>query len=161
MATGYTNNVDDSRDFIYLKPSVTFYNPLTRDKQLTLKSYVKSHLNFENDFEFYQAATLGGEEGLRGYRLQRFSGKRSLAFGSDLRYAFEGMRLRFFVPLQLGIYGGYDLGRVWMPDDSSDVWHDSYGGGFWLNGADIFALNTSLFGSSDGLRFMFGLRFDF
>lgn len=161
LATGYTNNVDDSRDFIYLKPSVTFYNPLTRDKQLTLKSFVKSHLNFENDFEFYQAATLGGEEGLRGYRLQRFSGKRSLAFGSDLRYAFEGMRLRFFVPLQLGIYGGYDLGRVWMPDDSSDVWHDSYGGGFWLNGADIFALNTSLFGSSDGLRFMFGLRFDF
>lgn len=161
LETGYTNNVDDARNFIYLKPEVTFYNPLSRNKQLTLRSYVKSHLIFDDDFEFYQAAALGGEDGLRGFRFQRFTGKRSLAFGGDVRYAFNDMRLRFFVPLQLGIYGGYDLGRVWMPNDSSKLWHDSFGGGFWLNGTDVFALNTSLFGSADGVRFAFGFRFDF
>lgn len=161
IETGYNNNVDDSRNFIYLKPQVTFYNPLSRNKQLSLRSYVKSHLIFDDDFEFYQAAALGGEDGLRGFRFQRFTGKRSLVFGGDLRYAFEELRLRFFVPLQLGIYGGYDLGRVWMPNDSSKLWHDSFGGGFWLNGADVFALNTSLFGSADGVRFAFGFRFDF
>lgn len=161
LETGYTNNVDDAQDFIYLKPEVTFYNPLSRNKQLTLRSYVKSHLIFDDDFKFYQAAALGGEDGLRGFRFQRFTGKRSLTFGGDLRYAFNDIRLRVFVPLHLGIYGGYDLGRVWMPNDSSKLWHDSFGGGFWLNGADVFALNTSLFGSADGVRFAFGFRFDF
>jgi hypothetical protein len=161
LETSYTNNTDDSRDFFSLKPEITFYNALSKNRQLVLKSYAKSHLIFNDGFEFYQAATLGGEDGLRGYRFQRFTGKRSLVFGGDVRYAFERMRLNFFVPLQLGIYGGYDLGRVWIKNDNSDVWHDSYGGGLWLNGADLFALRASLFGSDDGLRFAFGLQFDF
>jgi predicted phosphodiesterase len=162
LSTGFRINTEDSdRHFTFVKPQLEFYNSLSSNRNLVLKTFAKSQWNLNDGFEFYQAANLGGEEGLRGYRFQRFTGKNSLIFGGDLRYSFEKVRINFFVPLQLGIYGGYDLGRVWVKNDASDIWHDSYGGGLWLNGADLFAATLSLFGSDDGLRFSFGLKFDF
>ena len=162
LSTGFRINTEDSdRHFTFVKPQLEFYNSLSPNRNLVLKTFAKSQFNFNDGFEFYQAANLGGEEGLRGYRFQRFTGKNSLVLGGDLRYSFDQVRINFFVPLQLGIYGGYDLGRVWVKNDSSDVWHDSYGGGLWFNGADLFAATIGLFGSDDGLRFSFGLKFDF
>lgn len=162
LSTGFRINTEDSdRHFTFVKPQLEFYNSLSPDRNLVLKTFAKSQFNFNDGFEFYQGANLGGEEGLRGYRFQRFTGKNSLVFGGDLRYSFDQVRINFFVPLQLGVYSGYDLGRVWVKNDASDVWHDSYGGGLWLNGADLFATTFSLFGSDDGLRFSFGLKFDF
>ena len=60
----------------------------------------------------------------------------------------------------MGLYGGFDYGRVWT-DESSDIWHTSYGGGFFLNGADILTARAALFHSVDGLRFSFGVGFGF
>jgi hypothetical protein len=65
------------------------------------------------------------------------------------------------LPLTMGIYGGFDYGRVWFPGDSSSSWHTSYGGGFFLNGAEIMSATIALFDSDDGLRFSFGLGFGF
>lgn len=162
LSSGFRINTEDSdRHFTFVKPQFEFYNSLSSNRNLVLKTFAKNQFNFNDGFEFYQAANLGGEEGLRGYRFQRFTGKNSLIFGGDLRYSFDKVRINFFVPLQLGIYSGYDLGRIWVKNDTSDIWHDSYGGGFWLNGADLFAATVSLFGSDDGLRFSFGLKFDF
>ncbi len=157
---GKMNIEETGRNFAYFKPYWEFYNAVTRNRRLVLNSRVQAHLNMGDDYEFYQAATLGGDSGLRGYRLQRFAGKSAFAAGGDLRYSFSQFKTSF-LPFQIGIFAGYDIGRVWIPEYDSNVWHDSYGGGFWVNSAEAVSGKFSLFGSEEGMRFAFGFGFSF
>ncbi|WP_093302257.1 metallophosphoesterase [Salegentibacter agarivorans] len=157
---GQMNTADPDQVYGYFKPYWGFYNALTTNRKLVLKTRVQAHLNMGDDYEFYQAAHLGGESGLRGYRLQRFAGKSAFATGADLRYGFDQFTTRF-LPLQIGVFGGYDLGRVWADFEDSNQWHDSYGVGFWVNSAEAVNGTFSLFRSDDGYRFAFGFGFQF
>jgi len=156
---GYTLNFEDvDSGFPYIKPSISFHNKLTNDSRLVLKTAASSHIIFGDDFEFYQAATLGGNTGLRGYRNERFSGQQSLVFNGDLRYSFREFKTSF-LPLQIGIYGGYDYGRVWISNDPNDEWQDSVGGGIWINSINVLNTTLGVFSSDDGLRFTFKAGF--
>ena len=48
--------------------------------------YVKVKKIFNNNYEFYQGATLGGDYDLRGFRNQRFLGDAAYFQSSDLRW---------------------------------------------------------------------------
>jgi hypothetical protein len=50
---------------------------------------------------------------------------------------------------------------VWLDDEQSDKWHNSYGGGLLVSGIDTFTARMSYFQSSDGGRFAIGLGFGF
>ncbi|MGI9533273.1 hypothetical protein, partial [Lutimonas sp.] len=72
------------------------------------------------------------------------------------------------VPVEVGIYGGFDIGRVWVdnevvlsPGQNEDDWNTSVGGGIFLNGADFMTANLGAFSSDDGLRIFFGFGFGF
>ena len=158
---GYKTNLKESgRSFGYVVPSLTMDYKLSSNGRLVLGTKVKGHITIGDDYEFYQAASIGGNNGLRGYRFQRFTGKSSFFQNTDLRYSFRGQRTGI-LPVTPGIYAGFDYGRVWYPGDASRQWHNSYGGGFFLNGADILTANFGLFNSLDGMRFAFGLGFGF
>lgn len=80
--------------------------------------------------QFYQYPSLGESYNLRGFRRERFYGKSSFYNTNELRfitkfksYIFNG---------GIGIMGFYDVGRVWMPNEKSDSWHTSVGGGLIL-----------------------------
>ena len=157
---GKINTAETDRQYGYFKPYMGFYNALTKNRKLVLKTRAEAHINIGKDYEFYQSAQLGANSGLRGYRFERYSGKSSFGTGADLRYSFNTIKTTF-LPFQLGIYGGYDLGRVWVDGQNSDVWHDSYGGGLWINSADAIQGRFSAFAGSEGVRFQFtvGLKF--
>ncbi|WP_179954990.1 metallophosphoesterase [Maribacter luteus] len=155
--TGFENG---SQGFGYLVPSLSFDYKLIPSGRLVLATKWKAHLNLGDGYEFYQAASIGGLDGLRGFRNQRFSGKRAFYQNTDLRYSLKRMKTGL-LPLNMGVFGGYDYGRVWTPEFDSDIWHTSYGGGFFLNAADILSLNFALYDSKDGPRFTFGLGFGF
>ncbi|UOY04820.1 metallophosphoesterase [Muricauda sp. SCSIO 64092] len=158
---GYTTNLNDAdRTFGYVIPSLSFDYRLVPSGQLVLATKFKGHFNIGDDFEFYQAASIGANNGLRGFRFQRFTGKTAYFQNTDVRWSFRERRTGL-LPVTPGIYGGFDYGRVWIPNEDSDTWHNSYGGGFFVNGADILSFNAGLFNSSDGLRFAFGLGFGF
>ena len=158
---GFRKNLDDgSRSFGYVIPSFSMDHKLTADGRLVLATQIKGHFTVGNGYEFYQAASIGGDNGLRGFRFQRFTGKTAYFQNTDVRYSFRRTKTGI-LPVTPGVYGGFDYGRVWFPGDSSRVWHNSYGGGFFLNGADLLSANFGLFNSSDGLRFAFGLGFGF
>ena len=144
----------------FIEPYLGFYRALSRDRKWVLNPRVEAKINIGDDFHFYQAASLGGDTGLRGYRHDRFSGESALATGVDLRYSFESFRTSI-VPLQVGLFTGYDLGRVWLDQENSNLWHDSYGGGFWINGAHALTAKFSLFKGSEDLRFFFNLGLNF
>lgn len=152
---GFQSNLENfDRTFGYIIPSLEFFNALSRDRKLVLRTQVQGQVNIGDNIEFYQAANLGANNGLRGFRQQRFSGERSLAFSGDLRYHLTKFRTGL-LPLKLGIYGGGDVGRVWVDGQGSERWHNDYGGGFWVNAVDTISGTFGLFNSVDGLRFAF------
>ncbi|WP_282041427.1 metallophosphoesterase [Winogradskyella flava] len=160
LQAGYKNNVSTEKGFSYLIPEIGFDFKVIPSGNLVLATDFRGHLNFGNDFEFYQGATLGANNGLRGYRNQRFTGKRAFVQSTDLRWNLTKVKTGWF-PLYLGVYGGFDYGRVWLPNDDSDKWNNSFGGGVFLNMANMMTANISTFNSDDGLRLAFRLGFGF
>ena len=157
---GFKTNVNDSNGFGYIIPSIGFDYKLDSNGQLVLATKFKGHINLGDDFEFYQAASIGASEGLRGYRNQRFSGKNSFYQSTDLRLNLRKVKTGI-LPLNIGIYGGVDFGRVWVDGEDSDKWNNSFGGGIFADMAKMVTLNLSAFNSDDGLRLAFKFGFGF
>ena len=154
------NLEETDRIFGYLYPYLGFYNALTRNRKFVLRTVAQSQHIFGDDFEFYQGAQIGRLTGLRGYRIQRFTGQHSLTGSADIRYSFNQFKTRF-LPLQIGIFAGADTGRVWLNGEDSNTWHSDFGGGFWINSLDAVSGTFNLFAGDDGLQFSFGFGFKF
>ncbi len=161
LVSGYKANISESDNtFGYVIPKIAFDHRISSNGQLVLATEFKGHFNIGNGYEFYQGATLGASNGLRGFRFQRFTGKTAYYQKTDLRLSFRKRRTNI-LPVTPGIFAGFDYGRVWQPNQVSGQWHNSYGGGFFLNGSDLISANVSLFNSADGMRFAFGVGFGF
>ncbi len=159
---GYTNSLTDTGNrFLYLNPSLGFYNALSANRKLVLKTTARAQFRFGDNYEFYQGARLGENNGLRGYRFDRFIGEDAFSTSADFRYGFDTFKTGL-LPLQIGVFAGYDLGRVWFDGDGeSQKWHDSYGIGFWVNSTDALSGTFNLFSGSEGFRLSFGFGFNF
>lgn len=146
--------------FGYIIPTLSFDYKLSPNGRVVLATKWKAHFNIGNGYEFYQGASIGGIDGLRGFRNQRFTGKKSFYQNTDIRWRLGKLKTGI-LPTAFGLYGGFDYGRVWQRDDISKVWHTSYGGGLFLNMANLISARAALFNSVDGSRFSFGLGFGF
>ncbi|MBJ2174768.1 metallophosphoesterase [Aureibaculum sp. A20] len=160
LEVGYKANIDESNGFSYITPSIGFDYKLVPSGQLVLATKIKGNVIFGDNFEFYQAASLGASDGLRGYRNQRFTGKSSFYQSTDLRLNLTKLKT-VILPLHIGVYGGVDYGRVWLDGEDSDKWHNAYGGGVFANAADVMTFQISVFNADEGARFSFGLGFGF
>ncbi|WP_196889600.1 metallophosphoesterase [Aureivirga sp. CE67] len=158
---GWKSNISTTKKgFAYINSTLSVQYKLVANGRLVLASKVNGALNFGNNYEFYHANSIGADNGLRGFRRERFTGKRTFYQNTDLRFQV-GKSETSLIPITYGIFGGYDYGRVWVKDDTSNNWHDSYGGGLWVSGADVISVNLSLFNSADGARFAFGVGLGF
>ncbi|MFT3793325.1 metallophosphoesterase [Flavobacterium sp.] len=161
MLGGFKMNVEETeRRFPYAEAALGFNYRISSDGTLVLATIARGKALFDDQYEFYQAPTVGGDMDLRGFRNQRFSGKHTFYQSTDLRYNLGKLK-NGFVPMSYGFFGGFDYGRVWLEDDFSDKWHQSVGGGLWLNGVNLITAKLSYFQSSDGGRLSFGLGFGF
>ena len=160
FSAGYTRNIETTADFGYVIPSFGIDYNIIPSGQLVLATKLKGHITIGDEFEFYQAASIGASDGLRGFRNQRFTGKHAYYQITDLRYMFGKLK-NGILPLNVGVYGGFDYGRVWLENDNSDMWHTSYGGGLLMTAAEMLTLNLSLFTGSDDPRFAFGMGLRF
>lgn len=161
LEVGAKTNLNDSdKGFGYVIPSLSLIQRVIPNGRLVLATQWKAHFNIGNGFEFYQGASIGANDGPRGYRNERFTGKTSYFQNTDLRLQLKKMKTGL-LPISLGMYGGYDYGRVWLPGEHSKKWHQSYGGGFFLNGADVLSARLAVFASEEGARFSFGIGFGF
>ena len=153
FALGFKANLrNPERNFGYLNAALSFYQPVTPNRTIVYGSRFGYGVNMSSDFEFYQAQTLGSRSNFRGVRQERYSGKQVFYWNNDLRIRVFRSRNRF-IPFTFGVYGGYDLGRVWLPNDGSKLWHQSYGGGIWFSPLDTAVLTAGLFENlRDGTR---------
>lgn len=157
---GYTTNLDESTSFAYLKPSISFDQKITNNGRLVFATKFGGQINFGDDFEFYQGARLGARNGLRGYRFDRFIGKSSYYQSSDIRLNLKKMKTGF-IPLTIGIYGGFDYGKVWGGNLPTGDWNTSAGGGIFFDAAEMLSASIAAFSSDDGMRIAFGVGFGF
>ncbi len=97
---------------------------------LTLATRFGGTANF-GDYEFFQAATLGGLANLRGYGRTRFAGQQSAYNNTEVRVQLVRIR-SYLLPATFGVLGFHDVGRVWAPGEGSRTWHRGYGPGLWL-----------------------------
>lgn len=158
---GWKMNLGDTKqNFPYLDVEANFIHYIDRGERLILATNFAYQTRLNNKYDFYDAATIGGNGNLRGFRPERFTGKTSYVQTTDVRYNL-GQFTAGFIPMSYGVYGGFDYGRVWQPEEYSNKWHNSYGAGIWVNAIEQATLHCSYFSSVDGGRFVFGLGFGF
>lgn len=164
---GHTRSLRENSSFSYANTSLGITHKLIPNGKLVLASRVDGYFIFGDNFEFYQAAAIGANNGLRGFRNERFTGKNSFYQTTDLRYNISNLKTAI-LPINIGVFGGFDYGSVWDTPDTltviprqSKIFNTSYGGGFFINATNLLTGNLGIFDSSDGLRINFTLGFDF
>jgi hemolysin activation/secretion protein len=163
LAGSWKMNLNDSkRNFPELESKLNFNHKLDANGKVVLATIIKAKLLLNDNFEFYQGATLGGDYDVRGFRGERFLGNQSFYQSSDIRWNLGKIK-RSVLPMSYGILGGFDYGRVWVTGENSEKWHQSFGGGLWLNGLNVITARLTWFKSfeEEEARIAFGLGFGF
>jgi hypothetical protein len=152
-------NVKENK-FGYVQFKTGFSHKLIPSGDLVLGTLGEIKTNIGKNYYFYHAPSIGGDNGLRGFRDERFAGKTYFYQTSDLRW-----RLKRFItpvaPVTMGLYGGFDYGRVWQPNEDSAIWHSSKGVGFWVSSLNFITANLGVFNSKEGNLIQFGFGFQF
>jgi predicted phosphohydrolase len=162
VAGSWKMNVENTkRNFPSLDAKVNFNHKIDSKGMFVLATILKTKILFNNNFEFYQGATLGGDYDLRGFRNERFLGKSSFYQSTDLRWNIGKIK-KSIIPMSYGILGGFDYGRVWLDGQDSNKWHQSLGGGLWINGLNAITGRITYFKSQDDrARITVGLGYGF
>ncbi len=150
----------EKNTFSYVKPHIAINHKLNNSACIVFATKLGGEAILGDDFELYHAAQLGGAKNLRGYRKERFIGKYSAFHSTDLRFKIGDIN-NGIIPMKYGVTGGFDYGRVWIENDTSNKWHNSIGGSFWISGLETFTLNAGYYSSNDGgiISFVFGFAF--
>jgi len=155
------NIKETQSNFPTVEAKFNFDHKIDSKGKIVFATILKSKILLNNNYEFYQGATLGGDYDLRGYRNQRFLGNASFYQSTDLRWNIGRIKKTVF-PMSYGILAGYDYGRVWLDGEDSKKWHQSVGGGIWLNGLNVITARVTYFKSlQDPARITVGLGYGF
>jgi hypothetical protein len=162
LVAGHKRNIDSDfgNEFTYVQPTVSFIYPIHESGAAAIATKAQAHFNIGNDYEFYHAATIGGNESLRGYRNERFQGQTSFFQSTDLRVGITQFRTSY-VPIRIGVTAGFDYGRVWDDTDTSQQWKNSYGGSIFINGFQAITANIGYYVSDEDNRLIFTAGFSF
>ena len=163
VTAGYKQNIDSGdNQFGYINPILSMNYPLHSSGIATVATKIGGTAILGDNYEFYHGATLGGgdQNSLRGYRNERFNGKYAFFQNVDLRSAIARFRTNF-VPMAIGVSGGFDYGRVWLDNDDSDTWHTNVGGSVFFNAFRAFTANVGYYVGDEGGRLNFSFNFEF
>jgi hypothetical protein len=137
------NTKESDQHFAQLYSEASFY---TSKGPLTIASRTGIATNTSDDYEFFQANTLGGISNLRGYRRDRYAGTTSVYHNTELRWSINTLNADL-VKGTWGLLAFVDQGKVWVKNEESDKWHYGYGGGVWILPFNRVAL-TATYGIS-------------
>jgi hypothetical protein len=158
---GYKTNLElEDYNFGYASAHIGVKKKLIASGNLVFSTLIEGKTNFGNEYFFYHAPSIGGANGLRGFRDERFTGESYVYQTSDLNLRL-GSIVTSVIPISYGLFGGFDYGRVFLDGEESNIWHTSQGGGLWLSGLNSFGLNVGYFTSKEGAQIQVGFGFGF
>ncbi|MGH7583291.1 MAG: hypothetical protein ACREL5_08720 [Gemmatimonadales bacterium] len=88
-------------------------------------------------FPLEDAAFIGGSTTIRTLDPERYAGDAALYATAELRIPV--VKFTLLVPLDVGLLGTVDYGRVYVSGASPGGWHNAFGGGFWIGFHDLTA----------------------
>ncbi|MGI8582924.1 MAG: BamA/TamA family outer membrane protein [Chitinophagaceae bacterium] len=150
----------NSKNVTRLTSDMTVHGSLSEERKLVGIIRLGAGHIFSKNFEYFQALTLGANNFVRGFRKDRFSGS-SLVYGSAEVRVKLFQSNSYFLPGDVGVIGFYDIGKVWMRNEKSKRWHQSYGGGFYYSPFNILIVSATVgISKEDGLfNFSLGTKF--
>lgn len=156
-AVSYQESVKRSgHSFARYSTDAEAYFPFSSEVSYAFRAGV-STLTGNPDFYMYNA--IGGTSTLRGYHRWRFYGRTAFYNQNELRWiaAFD----KGSIYGHLGLLALYDLGRVWLPGESSDKLHFGYGAGLILAPMDKVTVKTMYAISNEDRRLHFSVGTSF
>ncbi len=144
---------------IAVAPSLFVMKPMY-DKMITIDATIAYKKVFGNNIPYYQAANLGGDSGLRGYRNQRFTGQSLFYTSSNLKWHLQNVQSNI-LPIKFGVLGGFDFGRVWQENEDSTKLYTDFGAGVFIQTADLIKAKIQGFKGSEDFRFEIKVAIDF
>ena len=132
----------ESDDFGSLTGDLTFYQTVRLPAKITFLARIGGGKSFGN-YEFFQAQSLSGLSEVRGYRRLRFFGTERAYGNIEARAKLFNVHTRLFNG-KFGVLAFYDIGRVWVDGENSNIWHSGYGGGLWLSPLDLLIVSATI-----------------
>lgn len=161
LNAGWKANISEfNQNFASFKGTLNLFRRIDKQGRFVFANSSNAMIINNNNFEFYQAAAIGGNNAMRAYRNERFAGKSYFVNNSEIRWDFGRVKNNI-VPVNMGILVGYDVGRVWIDNEQSDKWHQGVGGGFWMNILETFSARIDYFTGEDGGRISGGVGLSF
>jgi hypothetical protein len=147
---------ENSKPFTKLESNMGVYASLSDPAKVVAVLHLGGGKILSNQYEYFQALTLGANNFLRGYRKNRFSGS-SYAYASiELRVKVVQLK-NYLLPGSLGLIGFNDVGRVWIKTENSGKWHDGYGGGIYFTPFNRLLVSATMAFSEEDRLFNFGI----
>ena len=137
----------------------TYYKSFGDVRKLTFASRLGANF-IRGNYDFFFAPTIGQGENIRGMYSERFRGDTNFFHTTDLRQEL-GSSNNIILPFSFGVIASFDYGRVWQEGESSDIWHRSYGGGFWVAPLNIAVISFQYNQSDIDSRFMITMGHSF
>jgi hemolysin activation/secretion protein len=94
-----TNLADTKRNFLILKGTLSIDHRLDSRGNFVFANSSNGMWINNNNFDFYQAAAIGGNNGMRAFRNDRFSGKSYFTNNSEIRWDFGRVRNNIVPPI--------------------------------------------------------------
>jgi hypothetical protein len=146
----------NSKDLNKLTTDMVIYATVSDISKVTAVLRFGGGRIFSKNYEYFQAISLGANNYLRGFRKNRFSGD-GMAYGSaEVRFKVFKSK-SYILPGDVGLMGFYDMGRVWMKNESSKKWHNSVGGGLYFVPFNVVMLSATVGISEEDRLFNFTL----
>ena len=149
----YTNNfTNSSRSFARYLSEINFFQPITKKLGFTIKAGAST---LSGTPEFYQYNFVGGTHTLRGYERGRFYGNSTFYNQNELRWITDVHTKKYFG--KFGLLAMYDVGRVWLKNENSNILHTGVGGGILLSVMHKISASAVYAVSHDGNNLHFTL----
>ncbi len=150
---------DNKFNFSKASFDVRHYYTFNKITDITLAFRIRGE-KIWGTFPFFKSAFLGGKENLRGFNRERFAGDASISSQFEARFYLT--KLNIIIPGRFGLSAFTEIGRVFQKNISSDKWHPTYGGGFWLSFLNrTFTTSLSIGKSAERTSFYIRARMGF
>jgi outer membrane protein assembly factor BamA len=126
----YPEILSNSRDFTKIGFDIRTYLTTDAVTDITLALRTGGE-KLSGTYPFFKAAFIGGQDNLRGYSRERFSGDASLFGQAELRTFLTETKI--VLRGRLGYLAFIEAGKVFVDGVNSKKWHPSYGGGLWIS----------------------------
>ncbi|NNE14897.1 MAG: hypothetical protein HKN51_07955 [Saprospiraceae bacterium] len=155
----YTKALGADENVGQFSTDFSFYVKILQKPNLVLGNAVGYQKSF-GELQFNHFADLGNSNHLRGFRNNRFRGHSAFYHNLDLRlFLFKWPNN--FIPMDVGIVGGLDTGRVWVKNELSDKWHTSQTIGLSLELLGAVVIHPYYSFTDEGNQFTLRMGFGF